>query len=153
MNIKEVTVTARASRNYQVFEASMTAEDMEGSDDMIMLKELAISNAVDGLKKLEALMDGQKPVSEPVKTTVESKPATRTVYQAPHKEEKKSGKITADDFPVLEIGKRWNPKNCDVWYEKKFRQDNNSHYMQICNEELIDDEHPKYVNVDSKYKG
>ena len=42
MNIKEVTVTARASRNYQVFEASMTAEDMEGSDDMIMLKELAI---------------------------------------------------------------------------------------------------------------
>ena len=75
MNIKEVTVNAEASRNYQKYCVSLTAENLE-SNDLEILKNLAISEAIKGINQLANEAD----VKPEVKFSTVAKPANTQMY-------------------------------------------------------------------------
>lgn len=60
MEIKSITITADASKNYQKFSVSFTAENLQ-KDDINILKNWAIKEAKDGVNK----MSSESPVEEP----------------------------------------------------------------------------------------
>ena len=75
MNIKEVTVNAEASKAYQKYCVSLTAENLE-SNDLEILKNLAISEAIKGINQLANEAD----VKPEVKFSTVDKPANTQTY-------------------------------------------------------------------------
>ena len=75
MNIKEVTVNAEASKAYQKYCVSLTAENLE-SNDLEILKNLAISEAIKGINQLANEAD----VKPEVKFSTVAKPANTQTY-------------------------------------------------------------------------
>ena len=76
MNIKEITVTASASKNYQKFEVSLTAE-ITNDNDFITLKDIAINNALTGIDEL-ANTDNKEPT---VTVKVDNTPTQQAPYR------------------------------------------------------------------------
>ena len=75
MNIKEITVNAEASKAYQKYCVSLTAENLE-SNDLEILKNLAISEAIKGINQLANEAD----VKPEVKFSTVAKPANTQTY-------------------------------------------------------------------------
>ena len=75
MNIKEVTVNAEASRNYQKYCIAITAENLE-SEDLEILKNLAITESVKGIDQLANKVD----IKPDIKVTTVAKPANNQTY-------------------------------------------------------------------------
>ena len=75
MNIKEITVNAEASKAYQKYCVSLTAENLE-SNDLEILKNLAISEAIKGINQLANEAD----VKPEVKFSTVVKPANTQTY-------------------------------------------------------------------------
>ena len=96
MNIKEVTVNAEASRNYQKYCIAITAENLE-SNDLETLKNLVISEAVKGIDQLANDVDIKPDIK--VITTV-AKPTNTQMYTrvpaAPRAEYSKTIKNISD---------------------------------------------------------
>ena len=76
LNIKEVNVTASASKNYQKFDVSLTAE-ITTDQDFEQLKNIAISRALEGI---DQLVNNDKPAEVEVKTTPVQPPVRRESY-------------------------------------------------------------------------
>ena len=75
MNIKEVTVNAEASKAYQKYCVSLTAENLE-PNDLEILKNLAISEAIKGINQLANEAD----VKPEVKFSTVANPANTQTY-------------------------------------------------------------------------
>ena len=75
MTIKEVTVNAEASKNYQKYCVAITAENLE-SNDLEILKNLAITEAIKGINQLATEAD----VKPEVKFSTVAKPANTQTY-------------------------------------------------------------------------
>lgn len=78
LNIKEITVTATATKQYNKFEVSLTAEIID-DNDFEQLKDIAISKALHGV---DQLVENSSATPE-VKTTVQTPaqpPVQRSAY-------------------------------------------------------------------------
>ena len=102
MNIKEVTVNAEASKNYQKYCVSLTAENLE-SNDLEILKNLAISEAIKGINQLASEADVKPEVkfSTVAKPVIANNPTPastnyRTVPAAPRADYSKTIKNISD---------------------------------------------------------
>ena len=76
LNIKEVNVTASASKNYQKIDVSLTAE-ITTDQGFEQLKNIAISRALEGI---DQLVNNDKPAEVEVKTTPVQPPVRRESY-------------------------------------------------------------------------
>ena len=76
MNIKEITVNAEASKNYQKYCVSLTAENLK-DDDLETLKNLAISEAIKGIDQLANDVDIKPDIKV---TTAVVKPTNAQTY-------------------------------------------------------------------------
>jgi hypothetical protein len=76
MNIKEITVTATATKQYNKFEVSLTAEIID-DNDFETLKNIAINKALSGV---DQLVNNSNPSEVEVKTTPVQPPVQRSSY-------------------------------------------------------------------------
>ena len=125
MTINELTITARATSNYQVGEVSVTASNISGKSDIEQLENLTIGEAVKVLNKLCDKIE--KPV-EDVKTEV-------TITKPEEEEEPVIGdKKLIDGF----------------WYKYCFSKDKNSHFWALVDKDDAFKGAKKYINCDKK---
>lgn len=83
MNIREITVTATATKQYNKFEVSLTAEIID-DNDFETLKNIAINKALSGVDQLvenSSATPEVKVKSAPVQPTPVQPPVQRTPYQ------------------------------------------------------------------------
>lgn len=79
MEIKTITITAEASKAYQKYCVALTAESIEGDEDINTLKHIAITKAMEGIEELAGNI-GQAEVK--VSTTpVQNVPQPRNVVK------------------------------------------------------------------------
>lgn len=82
MNIKEITVTATATKQYNKFEVSLTAEIID-DQDFEQLKNIAINKALSGVDQLvenSSATPEVKVQSTPVQPTPVQPPVQRSAY-------------------------------------------------------------------------
>ena len=78
MNIKEITIRVQTSKQYQVFETTITASDVENNEDMQMLRNTAIKESISGLNKLCDDMGIETNEQPKVNTTITKTPSYMT---------------------------------------------------------------------------
>lgn len=81
MIIKEVNVTATASKQFNKFEVSLTAEIMN-DDDFNQLKDIAISRAIQGIDQLVENSSTAPEVKVQTSTTPVQPPVQRSSYSS-----------------------------------------------------------------------
>ena len=94
MNIKEITVTASASKNYQKFDISITADNLT-DNDFDTLKSLVISKALKGIDELTGSSEGS---TISVKLEEKKEYINTNTYQTPYK--RNSFKTNYNTAPV-----------------------------------------------------
>ena len=75
MEVKTITITAEASKAYQKYCVALTAESIEGDEDINTLKQIAISKAMEGIEELAGCIG--TPEVKVSTTTVQQRSAVR----------------------------------------------------------------------------
>ena len=83
MKLEEVRICASATAQYEKYEAEFTVSDVDITDDLSTIKQLAISTAVSGLNDLLTSLGLETTKTPEVKTTVSKAPVKPSYYSKP----------------------------------------------------------------------
>lgn len=143
MEIKEITVTAEASKAYQKYCVALTATDLK-QGDMEKLKNIVISHALKGIDEMVNVPE------EPVVRVAVSEPQVEQQPQQPYHEPVKKfefkEKLTGQVLSTGAIWKFCNDKNnAYADYKLCYSKEKNEYFWALLNLELINNGFKKYL--------